>query len=91
MYHRFMARRKQASLGCPKCLPRCDVCGHKLAAVALPREKRVTGPYQTRAQLVDAILDLHKAGYLGNSIAVQMGISAPTVSRIINGDGKQGG
>jgi AraC-like DNA-binding protein len=91
MYHRFKARRMQDAIGCPQCAPRCDVCGHDLMAQSAPREKRVTGPYETREQLVMAINELHNAGYAGGWIAEKLGISGSTVSRIINGDKRQNG
>ena len=54
-----------------------------------PKGKVVTGPFDTREQLCAEVHLLHKQGFFGYQIAKRLGISHPTVSRILNGDQKQ--
>jgi DNA-binding NarL/FixJ family response regulator len=54
-----------------------------------PKGRTVTGPFETREQLCAEVNLLHKKGFTGKQIAERLGISGPTVSRILHGDKKQ--
>jgi len=68
-------------------IKRCDECGQ-----VLPRPRRggkVTGIFETRQELTDAVLEGKRAGYTGKELAKMCGVSEPTVSRLWHGDRKQ--
>jgi DNA-binding MarR family transcriptional regulator len=68
---------------------RLVVAVETLAARPLLRSTKATGIYNTRSELRAAIWKMHAQGYTGKVIAETVGVSTPTVSRILHGDNKQ--
>ena len=54
-----------------------------------PTIRKVVGPFETREELCENVMQLHKLGWTGKDIAKKYGIHNSTVSRIIHGDKRQ--
>jgi len=50
------------------------------------RQKRKTGNYDTRKELVKACLEMKEKGHEQSQISDKVGVSQSTVHRLINGD-----
>lgn len=63
----------------------CPCCGRPDLPVITGR-RTITGPFETREQLREAVLLLLQDGMTGMEIAARFGLSISTVSRIKHGD-----
>lgn len=66
----------------------CPVCGRPMLPVAGGR-RRLTGPFETRGELVSNVLARLRDGCSVGDVAGLYGVSASTVSRIRHGDRAQ--
>lgn len=68
---------------------KCPNCGTEVVPEIPKYRKIVTGPFETRQELREAVWSDLKAGMTGCSVAEKYGISNATVCRIKHGDKKQ--
>lgn len=66
---------------------RVKTCPHCLKTIS--KDRFSTGPFNTREELRAEVLKQYKAWVPGKEIAKRLGISGPTVSRILHGDKSQ--
>ena len=66
----------------------CPECGRPMMPVVTGR-RALTGPYETRDQLSEAVLNLLADGDQVQEIAARFGVSISTISRIKHGDRAQ--